>query len=116
MMCVNREYIIVRDEGVFDCCVQYASIVNDSEQITSGLVQWTGLLHGPKAYMIDSQRHQLSFPLPFQRSSEGNGTDCLWSYNLYQVFRLWRSPIHRTPHVVISLTILHDQHVMPCHV
>ena len=51
----------------------------------------------------------LSFHLSFQRSLDDNGTDCLSSDYLYQVFGLWGSPIHRTPHAVILVTILHDQ-------
>ena len=46
----------------------------------------------------------LSFPLPFQRSSDSNGPDLIrWSP---LVFGLWGSPVHQTPHAVIKLTIL----------
>ena len=47
-----------------------------------------------------------SFPLPFQRSLDGNSTDCVWSNDIYQVFGPWGTPIHQTPQAVILHTIL----------
>ena len=48
----------------------------------------------------------LSFPLPFQRSTDSNDPDCLSLDNHY-----WSSdcgPIHQTPHAVITPTIHYD--------
>ena len=55
----------------------------------------------------------LSFPLPFQSSTDSNGPDCLRTITIIRrsllVFGLWGSPVHRTPHAVIMVTILYDQ-------
>ena len=59
---------------------------------------------------FDPRRCHLSFPLPFQRSTDSNGPDCLIRQSL-SVFGLWKSPIHRTPHAVIMLTNHNDRHL-----
>ena len=51
---------------------------------------------------IPSSATFLSFPLPFQRSSDSNGPRLFlirWSPS---VFGLWGSPVHRTPRAVIT--------------
>ena len=45
----------------------------------------------------------LSFILLFQRSLDSNSPDCLRLDDLHQ--SLWGSPVHQTPHAVITLTI-----------
>ena len=47
----------------------------------------------------------LSIPLPFQRSTDCNGPDLSFISRSLLVFGLWGSPVHRTPHGVITLTI-----------
>ena len=51
----------------------------------------------------------LSFLLSFQKSTDSNGTRLSFSRRSLSVFGLWGSPIHRTPHAVIMLTIQYDQ-------
>ena len=48
----------------------------------------------------------LSFPLLFQRTTDSSGTDCLWlDYHYRPSDCGGSSPVHRTPHAVITLTI-----------
>ena len=51
----------------------------------------------------------LSFPLPFQRSTDSSGPDCLWFDDHYQVLGPLGSAVHWTPHAVISLTMRTSQ-------
>ena len=54
----------------------------------------------------------LSFPLPFQRSIDSNGTWLSFIRRSLSVFPLWGSPVHRTPHAVIMVTIHYDCLIM----
>ena len=57
--------------------------------ITAWEVQWTGIPHSPKT---DSDS--------LMKDNRGRSSS---------VFGLWGSPVHRTPHAVITLTIHYDQ-------